>query len=106
MSRAADEKRQAVIDAVVRGPGTVPAAARQAAFDNTGVDERARALVDKVARNAWKVTDGDVSAAQAAGLSDDEIFELAVSAALGQASRQRQRALDALDAATAAGGTR
>jgi hypothetical protein len=65
------------------------------------VDPRARSLVDKVARHPWRVTDEDVTAAKAAHLSEDEIFELVVCAALGQASRQLTSALAALDAATA-----
>lgn len=63
--------------------------------------DAARALVDKIARNAWKVTDEDVAAAKTAGVSEDEIFELAVAAALGQATRQLDAALAALDEAAA-----
>ncbi len=62
------------------------ASARRAAFDNQGVPESARALVAKVARAAWTVTDADVAAAKSAGVSEDEIFELTVCAALGQAT--------------------
>jgi adenine-specific DNA methylase len=74
--------------------------ARRAAFDNQGVYEPARALVAKVAKAAWTVTDADVAATKSAGVSEDEIFELAVCAALGQATRQLDEALAALDAAT------
>lgn len=103
MSQAARGYREAVVRRVLEGPGTAAGDARRAAFDNQGVDERARALVDTVARNAWKVTDQDVAAVKAAGLSEDEIFELAVCAALGQATRQLDAALRALDAATEPG---
>ena len=102
MSSAADRLREAVVARVLRGPGRASIAARRAAFDNTGVDERVRPLIDKVARHAWKVTDGDVAAAKANGVSEDEIFELVVCAAVGQASRQLQSALNAVDAASAA----
>jgi hypothetical protein len=47
------------------------------------------------------VTDEDVEAVKAAGLSEDDIFELAVCAALGQSARQLAAALAALDEATA-----
>jgi alkylhydroperoxidase/carboxymuconolactone decarboxylase family protein YurZ len=50
------------------------------------------------------VTDEDVAAATEAGLPEDEIFELVVCAAFGEASRQLNGALAALDAATAARG--
>ena len=98
MSEAASRLRESVLERAVRGPGTSARAARRAAFDNHGVDERARRLIEKVAREAWKVTDEDVAAVKAAGVSEDEIFELVVCAALGQATRQLSAALTALDA--------
>lgn len=99
MSETARRFREKVVERAVHGPGTAASAARRAAFDNDGVDERVRALMDKVARHAWKVTGDDVAAAKAAGVSEDEIFELAVCAALGQATRQLAAGLAALDAA-------
>ena len=89
-----------MIERALEGPGVAAPSVRRAAFENHGGDERARALVEKVARNAWKVTAADVEAARAAGVSEDEIFELTVCAALGQASRQLESALAAVDAAT------
>lgn len=105
MSATVDRRRERVIESVLRGPGRATHEARGAAYDNAGVDPRARALVEKVARHAWTVTDADVAAAKATGLSDDEIFELSVSAALGQATRQRTSAMAALQAAMAQGDT-
>jgi hypothetical protein len=101
MNEAATRLREAVVATVLRGPGVSSAADRQAAFDNRGVDPRAGALVDKISRCAWTVTDADVAAVKAAGVGEDEIFELAVAAALGQATRQLQAALAAVDAAAA-----
>ena len=98
MSEAANRRREAVIARVLDGPGRSSPNARRAAFTNAGVDQRARALIDIVARNAWKVTDADVAAAKANGISEDELFELVVAAALGQATRQRDAALAALEA--------
>ena len=106
MSDRATRYREQVVDRAVRGPGVASPAARLAAFDNRGVNERTRALIDKVARHAWKVTREDVEATKAAGVSEDEIFELTVCAALGQATRQLQAALAALDAATEGTGSR
>jgi alkylhydroperoxidase family enzyme len=99
MSQAVNRLREAAIERILRGPGRASPDARRAAFENAGVDNRAHALIDKVARTAWKVTDGDVAAAKAAGLSEDEVFELVVCAAFGQSSRQLRAALAALEAA-------
>ena len=97
MSETASRLRADVIERVLEGPATTSTERRRAAFDNAGVEEPARALVDKVTRTAWKVTDEDVAAARAAGLAEDAIFELVVAAALGQASRQLASALAVLD---------
>jgi alkylhydroperoxidase family enzyme len=99
MSASATRLRQAVVARVLDGQGRTGTAARHAAFDNHGVPEPLRALVDKVAHNAWKVTDDDVAAVRRTGVSDDEIFELVIAAALGQSTRQLDAALEALDVA-------
>lgn len=99
MSEAAARQRQLVIDRALNGPGRTSRSLRRAAFDNDGVAEPARPLVDKVAQRAWTVTSADVAAVTAAGLADDEIFELVVCAALGQSTRQLEAALAALDQA-------
>ena len=91
--------RKTAIERVLRGPGKTSQAVRQAAFDNTGVAEPTRALIDKVAKTAWKITDADFAPAKAAQ-SDDEIYEQVIAAALGQATRQLDAALAALDEAT------
>ena len=100
MSESATSLRQAVVDRVLDGPGTTGVDARHAAFDNRDISGPIRALIDTVARTAWKVTDADVAAVRQAGVTDDEIFELVICAALGQSTRQLDAALLALDAAT------
>jgi len=52
--------------------------------------------VDKVALHAYKVTDEDLVALKRAGNSDDLLFEVTVSAALGAAVGRLQRGLSAL----------
>jgi alkylhydroperoxidase family enzyme len=52
--------------------------------------------VDKVAQHAYKVTDEDVAALQAAGNSDDAVFEVTVAAALGAALARLERGMAAL----------
>lgn len=50
-------------------------------------------LAEKVGRHAYRVTDEDIAAAMAPGLNEDEVFEIVVSAAVGQATRQYDTAL-------------
>ncbi|TJZ78235.1 hypothetical protein FCG67_09160 [Rhodococcus oryzae] len=90
----------ALVARVMDGDGTAPPELRRAAFDNAGLGEPMRALIEKVADHAYKVTDEDVAAARGAGLSEDQIFEIVVCAAIGQESRQYDSALAALAGAT------
>lgn len=102
MSREAAELRRLVIDRALNGPGAATPARRRAAFDQQIAEGAAGRLADKVARHAWTVTDEDMASALAAGSSEDEIFELVIAAALGQSTRQLERARAALDAAAQA----
>ena len=87
--------RKAAVERALHGSGKANGDTRRAAYENAS----GSALLDKVAKTAWKVTDEDVAAAKASGLSEDEIFELVVCASYGQATRQLEAALAALDAA-------
>jgi alkylhydroperoxidase family enzyme len=60
------------------------------------IPEALRAYVDKVAHHAYKVTDGDLDALKQAGYSEDAIFEITLSAALGASRSRMERALAAL----------
>jgi hypothetical protein len=101
MSETVSRLRKNVVERTLHGNGKASGDARRAAFDNKDVPQAGKALIEKVSKNAWKVTDEDVAAAKQAGLSEDEVFELVVCAALGQSTRQLDAALAALDAATA-----
>jgi alkylhydroperoxidase/carboxymuconolactone decarboxylase family protein YurZ len=85
---------------VLDGNGKATTELRHAAFENAGLNEPIRTLIEKVANHAYRVTDEDVAAARAAGLSEDQIFEIVICAAIGQASRQYTSALAALASAT------
>jgi alkylhydroperoxidase family enzyme len=98
------QARRVVVARVLEGDGGAPHAQRRAAFDNAGLAEPLRTLIDKIAKHAYKVTDSDIAAVRASGLSEDQIFELAVCAAIGEATRQYDTALAALDAATGRSG--
>jgi alkylhydroperoxidase family enzyme len=80
--------------------GRASQAQRRAAFNNSGLAEPLSALIQKVAKHAYRVTDDDIAAARASGVSEDQIFELVVCAAIGQATRQYDAAIAALEAAT------
>jgi alkylhydroperoxidase family enzyme len=92
--------RKAVVARILDGDGRASQAQRRAAFNNTGLTGPLSTLVDKVVRHAYKVTDEDIAAVVAAGLSEDQIFEIVVCAAIGQATRQYDAAFASLKAAT------
>ena len=85
---------EALLDRVLRGEGVTKPAERQAAFGEGGP-----ALLDKVRRHAYKVTDEDIAALRAEGLSEDAIYELTIAAALGVAKRRLDNAMRAIDEA-------
>ncbi|HJQ22259.1 MAG TPA: hypothetical protein VJ867_18115 [Gemmatimonadaceae bacterium] len=62
----------------------------------TQVPDALRAYVDKVALHAYRVTDADVAALKAAGYTEDQIFEITASAALGAALRRLERGIAVL----------
>jgi hypothetical protein len=86
---------QGILDSVLAGPGHAPSELRRAVLARAARLAGARGgapapapfagYVDKVAQHAYKVTDADVAALQKAGNSDDVLFEVTVSAALGAA---------------------
>jgi hypothetical protein len=94
------QMRNALVTRILEGIGKASASERRSAFDNSGFAEPLGTLVDKVARHACSVTDEDITAARESGLSEDQIFEIVVCAAVGQATRQYDGALAALQAAT------
>jgi alkylhydroperoxidase family enzyme len=92
--------RNALVTRILERDGATPKSLRRAAFEDAGLSEPLRTLVAKLATCAHTIADDDVAAARASGLSEDQIFEIVVCAAVGQAARQYDSALAALDAAT------
>ena len=90
----------ALVSRILEGEGQASPEIRRAAFDNEGLSEPMRTFVDKVAHNARMVTGADIGTLRKAGMSEDQIYEIVVCAAIGQATRQYQNALAALSAAT------
>jgi hypothetical protein len=89
-----------LIARVLEGEGRASPEIRRGASDNEGLAEPVRTFVDKVAHRARMVTDSDIGTLKKAGLSEDQIYEIVVCAAIGQATRQYRSALAALSAAT------
>jgi alkylhydroperoxidase family enzyme len=54
------------------------------------------AYLAKVRERAYTVTDADVESLKAAGLSEDEIFEHTVAAAIGEGLRRLDRATEVI----------
>ncbi len=94
------QTRTALIKRILEGEGEASRAQRRAEFDNTPLGVPVDTLIDKVATLPYLVSDEDIVAAKEGGLNEDQIFEMVVCAAIGEASRQYDRALMSLKAAT------
>jgi hypothetical protein len=92
--------RRALLARILEGAGKTTRNERRAAFGNATLAPPLSVLIDKVVRRAHEVSDADIAAVRASGLGEDQIFETVVCAAVGEASRQYETALAALDAAT------
>lgn len=94
------QARRALLSRILEGDGKASPSERRAAFNNSGLAEPLGTLADKVASHAYSVTDEDINAARVSGVSEDQVFEIVVCAAIGQATRQYDAARAALEAAT------
>jgi hypothetical protein len=88
--------RRELITRVLDTEARAPREQRRAAFDNTGLDDPIRTLIEKVADRSYQVTDEDVAAVRDSRLSEDQIFELIVCAAVGVADREYACAMKVL----------
>ena len=79
--------RDRVYRTVFDGPGRTDSALRHGVAANAAVPAELAALIEKIHRHAYKVTDEDLARLRGSH-GDDELFEIVVSAALG-ASRNR-----------------
>lgn len=93
-----------LIESVLQGTGDSTREQRRAAFDNDGLSQPLDSLIEKVAHEAYKVNDSDIDSAKAAGNSEEQLFELIICGAVGQASRQYKSGLAALAEAINKGG--
>lgn len=93
---------QRLQDVLLRGSSHLDAATRQSLASGRSIPEPLAAYADKVTRNAYTVTDGDIATLRAAGYSEDQLFEATLSLAFGAAQTRLQAGFDALRAATEA----
>lgn len=97
----AGERRAALLaelrHVVFEAPGRSNPAVRTAAARRSGLlVEPIGSYAAKVRDESYRVTDADVEALRAAGVSEDEIFEVTVAAALGAACHRLDAGLRAL----------
>jgi 50S ribosomal subunit-associated GTPase HflX len=85
--------------AVFDSAGHTPIELRRAVAEQRmgDVPQNLRNYVAKVAQHAYKVTDDDVAALKAAGYTEDQLFEITGSAAVGAALLRLQRGMDAVN---------
>ncbi len=86
------------------GPGEVKAGLRREVMkytadltpNNTAIPHNILPYISKVAMHAYKVTDVDINQLKVAGYSEDELYELTISAALGAGLARLNRGLELL----------
>ena len=88
--------------AVVSSPGSLPPDIRQSISEGAFVPGPLGRFAQKVSEHAFMVNDDDIAALHQAHYSDDQIFEAAVSAALGAGLYRLERVRAALHAESAA----
>jgi|SRR6266568_5094594 alkylhydroperoxidase family enzyme len=103
---------QRMVDAVLNGPGDTDSALRhdiEAQSAKLGgrlgsevgeIPAELTAYVSKVALHAYKTLDEDIEALRNAGYSEDAIFEITLSAAIGAGQARLERGLAALKGAS------
>ena len=91
--------QQQLVTRVVTGAGDSSQAERREAFDDAVNARPLKSFLHKVALSPTSITDQDIAAVKDAGHTEDQIFELTVCAAIGQATRQYENGLRALSEA-------
>ena len=86
-------KMERLRNAVVSGPGSLAPNIRQAICEGVYSSSPLGTFAQKVAEHAFRVNDDDIQELHRAHYSDDQIFEAAVSAALGAGLYRLERVL-------------
>jgi hypothetical protein len=95
---ATSDRTEALRHAVFESPGRTEPAAREAAGRGGALPEPAKSYAAKVRDESYRITDDDLAKLAAAGLGDDEVFELTVAAAVGAALHRFEAGMRALRA--------
>ena len=92
------KRMEALRHAVLETAGESDPALRRriADHDFEGIDPSLADYLDNVLHHAYRVTDENVAALLEQGLSEDEVFELTLAAALGAGWKRYERAMGAL----------
>lgn len=96
LEQAARRLRDAVLEA---DPALTSGQLRREAYDGVVEEPVLARYTAMVREHAHRVTDAEITALRAHGLSDDAIFELTVAAALGEGQRRLAVGLALLDPA-------
>lgn len=107
MKTSLPDKVQQLLDALFSNKGHTPTTLRQSivAYGEattgvpaipTEIPAELTPYLNKVARTAYKVTDKDIHHLQAIGYSEDEIYEITLSVAVGAGLGRMKRGLMAL----------
>lgn len=97
-SESIADLRARVYRSVFDEPGHVAPAVRRSVAAGSGVPGALESLVEKIHRHAYRVTDEDLGHLRASH-TDDQLFEIVVSAALGAARQRLDAGLAALERA-------
>ena len=95
--RQVEDLRAATVATVLKGPGKVASSLRLAIARGEAPPDL-QTLVNKIRAHAYRVTDEDIAAVRQR-YSEDELFEVIVSAAIGAADERLSAALAALEQA-------
>src|SRR5690349_17600446 len=112
--RTREDIMRDLVAEVLEDPAHLDPKTRKAAAENRGASDgpeaattggqpnrrgkAVRALAEKIHGGAYRVTDEDIQETLGAGLSQDEVFEAVVSAALGAGKKRFDAAMAALAA--------
>ncbi len=87
---------QQLVRSVLESKGHLSREVRSAIAGGRKVEGPLADYVEKVSREAYRITDADTSRLLAAGYNEDQIFEATVSAALGAGLERLRAGLSAL----------
>jgi len=90
------DRARALLEHLLESPGRTTSELRRRAAEGSDLPEDLAPLVAKIHRHAYKVTDEDLDALRA-DHSEDELFELIVSASAGAAYARFRAGMKALE---------